>query len=504
MEKNFSSIFFILIFSTCYGQKEANYWAFGDNVGINFNNNYFCPFNGTNLDQPGGSAAISNPLTGELLFYTDGRNVFNRNFNFMPNGTGLYGGFQTSQAALIIPHPGNNDHYLVFTTRSFSDSVELYNEGLINTGLHYSIVDMSGDNGMGAVRRDRKNTLLLKKATEKLTAVRHDNMKDYWIISHEWGSNKFVVYLLNSKGVNLSDSFSFGNSFGHYEAQGWLLPSPDGTMLACAVSSLQSETAPLQLLDFNSLTGEISNYRELGEYPQLNGVSFSPDNSKFYFSYFDTDQDNPTGNLSQMDLSEESLEAIINSKTDIVFLHQIRDNREVYDTLSGGALQLAPDGRLYTSLTGAYLTSEAPESEINYRIFCINKPNLPGLLCEPSNRKFNAIIRAGNGSSFPNFLQHTFNNLEPIDNFGECNEKCTDPISIIYPNPTPGIVNINLNKNCYLNGYLTIYSVLGKHLGMFEVTNDSFAIDISLFSSGLYMFVFQFPNNQISKKVIKL
>lgn len=45
------------------------------------------------MNQSGGSASISDPTTGELLFYTDGRNVFNRGFNHMSNGTGLKGGF---------------------------------------------------------------------------------------------------------------------------------------------------------------------------------------------------------------------------------------------------------------------------------------------------------------------------------------------------------------------------------------------------------------------------
>jgi hypothetical protein len=40
---------------------------------------------------------------GQLLFYTDGVTVWNKNHQLMKNGTGLFGDFYAAQSAVIIP-----------------------------------------------------------------------------------------------------------------------------------------------------------------------------------------------------------------------------------------------------------------------------------------------------------------------------------------------------------------------------------------------------------------
>ena len=60
---------------------------------------------------------MSDPNTGQLLFYTDGRKVWNANNQVMPNGSNLLGGFYNSctQGALIVPFPEDNQRYYLFT-----------------------------------------------------------------------------------------------------------------------------------------------------------------------------------------------------------------------------------------------------------------------------------------------------------------------------------------------------------------------------------------------------
>jgi hypothetical protein len=46
-----------------------------------------------------------------------------------------------------------------------------------------------------------KNTLLYTPTSEKLTATRHANNHDIWVISHEHGTSHFKSFLVTNEGV---------------------------------------------------------------------------------------------------------------------------------------------------------------------------------------------------------------------------------------------------------------------------------------------------------------
>src|SRR6185295_6032512 len=75
------------------------------------------------------------------------------------------------------------------------------------SGLSWSEVDMSQNGGLGDVVAATRNTLLWgpplhTKVTEKLTAARHANGTDYWIVVHEWGSNHFLSFAVTCGGIS--------------------------------------------------------------------------------------------------------------------------------------------------------------------------------------------------------------------------------------------------------------------------------------------------------------
>ena len=51
-------------------------------------------------------------------------------------------------------------------------------------GLNYSVVNMTLDAGKGDV--ELKNAPLQLNVVEKITAVRHCNNRDVWVIAHDW------------------------------------------------------------------------------------------------------------------------------------------------------------------------------------------------------------------------------------------------------------------------------------------------------------------------------
>ena len=155
-----------------FGQPENNYWFFGYKCGISFQTGVPTILPGSNLTATEGTAGISDS-SGNLLFYTNGQKVMNKNHSEMPNGYGLFSTYTSTQAALIVKKPSSENLYYVFTSFGSSDTV----------GFSYSIVDMNEDNGMGDVII--KNVKLKNQISEKLTAVKHCNKVDYWVLIHD-------------------------------------------------------------------------------------------------------------------------------------------------------------------------------------------------------------------------------------------------------------------------------------------------------------------------------
>jgi gliding motility-associated-like protein len=195
------------------------------------------------------------------------------NHQVMVNGTGLLGNSSTTQAAMIMPKPGDPTNYYVFTP----DAAGLEN------GLHYSEIDMDAAGGLGAVIN--KNLPLVTPVCEKVAATFHANGTDIWITTHHWGTNAYYSYLVTSAGVNqvpvISNAgaeVSGANNSGRYA--GYMAFSPDGSHLA----ALHHNVA-IELLDFDPSTGIISNPRAVKEgMVQGYGVEFSPSGNLLYIT----------------------------------------------------------------------------------------------------------------------------------------------------------------------------------------------------------------------------
>ncbi|MGE5944116.1 MAG: hypothetical protein ACM31G_07235, partial [Flavobacteriales bacterium] len=172
MDKIFKLLIFILLLSPWffYAQKEANIWYFGHNAGLDFNSGSPAVITDGKLVTEEGCATISNK-DGQLLFYTDGMTVWNRNHNIMINGTGLKGHFSSTNSAIIVPKPDFPDIYYIFTVDSEAGA----------NGLQFSEVDMSLDGGMGGVTSS-KNNFLFARTTEQVTAIKSPLSNSYWVV----------------------------------------------------------------------------------------------------------------------------------------------------------------------------------------------------------------------------------------------------------------------------------------------------------------------------------
>ncbi|MEP5132153.1 MAG: hypothetical protein ABJQ64_06280, partial [Nonlabens ulvanivorans] len=122
---------FVLSFFVCAAQDENNFWYFGQNAGLDFSTSPPTALNNGSLDTSEGCSTISDNL-GNLLFYSDGITVWNRNHIPMPNGFNLSGNSSDAQTPIIAKVLGTNSSFYLITKYSFG-------------GFFYSIINMELD-----------------------------------------------------------------------------------------------------------------------------------------------------------------------------------------------------------------------------------------------------------------------------------------------------------------------------------------------------------------------
>ncbi len=323
------SVILIHIAKFTFSQKQNNTWYFGANgAGLLFNNcNTNVLTNGVNNGIPfEGQSSISDALTGDLLFYTDGYNIYDSTNSIMLNGTEA-GLSNSCTQTIIIKRPGSNNIYYMFNP-------DVQGGLVLNTlfpnafGINYAIVNMSMNSGKGAVT-SRFNSLKDTSNCEMLTAVYHANGHDIWLIGHEYKTNNYFTFLITNSGINSTPVISSvgpiintyqGGTIGasNLDAIGELRASPNGNKLAYT-TYYNGFTC---LADFDRATGMVSNAISLTLNGGGYGVSFSPDNFKLYVTGVDITTavpDFPTnGKIFQFDISSGNPTTIQNSRT-IIF-----------------------------------------------------------------------------------------------------------------------------------------------------------------------------------------
>lgn len=389
VHKYFLLVFFYLLLSAAYAQKQTHQWYFGKKVGLNFNQS---PpqllFNGA-VNAVEGTASIAD-ANGQLLFYTNGLSVVNKEHSIMLNGEAIQGDLSSTNNTVIAPMPGNDSIYYLFTIGATSQPLK---------GFRYSIINMSGDNGRGVVTQ--KNLLVDDESYEKLAAVRHCNRRDVWITIKKWNTDQYYTYLLSSTGFDANPRISStGLIIGGYEnnALGAIKFSSDGSKMI-ALHSFENDLA--ELMDFDNTTGLLSNpvrfkpnIVPIGTaFTGVYGAAFSPDNRLLYISSKKSNTELSV--VYQFDITNMNETAIMNSRQVIAS----------HDKWSAGALQTGPDGKIYFSMWEDTALS------------VINNPNIVGPGC---NYVYNALRFASAGDpiqfGLPNFIASDVDsNFTPFD-----------------------------------------------------------------------------------------
>ena len=358
--------------SLAFSQQEASVWYFGKNAGLKFQpDGSVAALTDGQLDTNEGCATLAD-TNGNLLFYTDGATVYNKNHQVMQNGSGLMGNWSSTQSATIVPKPGSTNLYYVFTL-----DYEVH-----PNGFRYSIVDISLNGGVGAVTSE-KNMLIYTPSDEKLSIVKHANNTDYWVVTHGWNSNTFYSYLLTSSGLSstpVSSDAGLVVSGSTDNVWGYMKIAPDGSKLAVCHAIKNCE-----LLDFDNVTGSVSNPIVLRTGDGMYGVEFSPNSEILYLSVT-----NPSPyKVIQYDLTSSDI--VGSAFTTLI------------PSIFPCALQLGPNGKIYIAEYG------------KQKLGVINNPNSLGAACD---LQMNAVDLAGRtcNMGLPPFVSSFFFNSAIVFN----------------------------------------------------------------------------------------
>ncbi len=411
------AMFLIISGTWLNAQNEFSKWIFGFNAGLDFSTSPPTVFTNPSSFNSFGDVATISDNAGNIRFFTDGGAVYNSSYSVMSNGSGL-----SPMAALeVAKKPGSNDIFYIFTGASF-------------TWLKYSVIDLSLSAGMGSVTS--MNTNLYQPTCTRLVTARHCNGKDVWVISHDFGSNQFRAYLLNSSGLsanpvlsNAGPSASGNPSTG--VGSGQMQMSPNGKLLALAQYTdavpSTSGTAGFYLLDFDAATGILSNARQIANIPAAATVEFSGDGKKFFGATVTT----PTYTnsvLYQWDICAGTTSAITATQYSVSLGY--------YAT---GGLRRAIDGKIYLNYTPQV-------TAFSYSIGVINNPTGSGAAI--NFLQYGQSVGAKMpGGSFPNYINPY---VKPVISFTP-NANCQH---VSFTGPAPSFTG-GCNPNAYpINGYL--------------------------------------------------
>jgi hypothetical protein len=297
MQKLFSTFVGLALFY-CHAnsQNRSNLWLLGGNYSftdyytqIDFSNGFADTSRDYRTMTMYNTNASICDTNGNLLFYTNGQWIANFKGDTIKNSEHFNPGYLTdtfyqhglgaTQAALILPHPQANCLYDLFhVSEQFSDGSEpraLY--------LGRSTVDMCLNNGEGEMMLKNQHLIDDSLIWGRLTATKHGNGRDWWVVSHEWNTQRYYLFLLTPDSTYGPFTQTIGQ-IHKVDNFGMASFSPDGNYYAM-ISPVYDHK--LDILKFDRCTGFFTDVIVSEVLPDTStywwmSVAFSPDSRFLY------------------------------------------------------------------------------------------------------------------------------------------------------------------------------------------------------------------------------
>lgn len=325
-----------------------------------------------------GALGIVSDSIGNLMCYTNDIRIYNANHQIVENGDNFQSitqfpfGYPFDQSAIILPLADTQGVYIMIDGGQKDIGTDIITEK-----LRYSIIDMNENNGSGKVTEKK---ITVENTTDTLnigmlTAIRHGNGKDWWVISTKYESKLHRKYLVTKDGISFYNNQVIGDTV--YNGVGYAAYSPSGEWFAryMVYGKTSNPKTAFYLYRFNRCTGQLSApLRKKFTPPEYyGGVAFSANSRFIYVAKYTK--------LYQYDL--ESADILASEKL-VAQYDGFLDEKGVPTRFFG--LLLALDNKIYGIIPG-----------FNCRyLHVIDQPDLPGDSC--------------------NVIQHAV--YLPADNFG--------------------------------------------------------------------------------------
>jgi Secretion system C-terminal sorting domain len=426
---------------------------------------------------------------GNLLFYVNGCSIANNTHKIMLNGDDINPGIwhnqeceygnRIHQASLILPITlKKNKYYLFHMNRPDPDK---YIKQLM-----YSVIDMELDGGLGGVVE--KNVLIRQDtfAASMMTAVRHGNGQDWWLVVPQYNTAKYLTYLISNQGISSPIEQVIGVKLSGKSRGTQAVFSPNGKYYA----NFSPLKVGLQIFDFDRCSGNFENPRHFdfsNEMVSACGVSFSPDSRFLYAS-------TPTS-LYQYDMLARDFERSKKLIDTFVWFDSTTLQERFY------MMRLAPDGKIYMGTTNST------------RYFhVINEPNKLGKDCNFKQHGIELLVK--NSFTVPNFPYYNLFDAEgsPCDTLGITVPppySATIPKppncladALLYPNPTSNTITIKLSDCAGGVGHL--FSMQGQWLQDINLPSgeEGGVLDLSSQPTGIYILsIVNAEGEKVSKRV---
>ncbi len=372
MKLIFIAILWLILPMYIFAQKENYNWVLGEDftddsicatVIMNFNTSPFsldCIYKKIGIYL---SNSVASDSSGQLLCFSNGTHIFNNEFDTMENGSSIHSseyypsGYFGTQSTLVIPITNKQSLLISGKVKNYYTS-----NGVLLGGfapVYYCKINISEEHPLGRVEEREIPILNDTVNYHGLSAVRHANGRDWWMVLQKNDSNLYYIILVRNGTPEIYNAQKLGPSIH----PGWdhCVFSPDGkSFIRYSWWGTTSDPhSSIYLYNFDRCSGVLSNFQKYDlKDDGPGGVAVSPNSRYLYVSNWDT--------IFQYDLQAHdifSTETIVAS----------------YDGFRGAdgypvrffTPHLAPDGRIYLCVPNI------PSRYLHY----IEYPDSAGLAC---------------------------------------------------------------------------------------------------------------------------
>ena len=434
-------------------------------------------------------AVVADPATGDLIFYTDGKNVFD-NQNNLVSETDLGANVSCSQPVMVAPirHTETKSavvEYFIFSNATGADSYTA-DIGPVTYTLYDAVSKTFGP------RNSLPGPYGTADVTEGMKIIPCDSDPDLlWLVvslyPHPGKETKYVVYRIYKNTITFQGDFDFGpqkQPVPPLNASPILYITYSNAGIATGTTnvgfSLQYSSAVFTCR-FDNLTGQFltNTVRQClpgfnWTIPSIYNAEFSPNGNFLYYTAYKTAGD--LNELYQVDLQEPVLTPVLVNTFSYTY---------------AGGLKLGPDGFIYHIYNNGYFDDEL-------RL---------GRILQPDVKFIPGVTPLGQ------FYQENFKTYYGVQGTGLCEFLVSPeirvgnpdktPAVIVYPNPASDKITISDPGNSFTGYDISIMNIRGQIVYREKVNQKiTPAINVAGLDNGIYFLTLQKESRMCKSKFV--